>query len=60
MIDTDFTVFVESYLARVPDGQDINTWDSTDAVWFKIYQDAFEGGQKWANSGKKALEPQIP
>ncbi|KAJ4289599.1 hypothetical protein N0V90_010928 [Kalmusia sp. IMI 367209] len=27
----------QSYLAKVPDGQDINKWDPTGAVWFRIY-----------------------
>jgi len=27
----------QSYLAKVPAGQDINTWDPTGAVWFRIY-----------------------
>ncbi|CAN9360501.1 unnamed protein product [Alternaria alternata] len=27
----------QSYLAKVPEGQDINTWDPTGAVWFRIY-----------------------
>jgi len=27
----------QSYLAKVPDGADINTWDPTGAVWFRIY-----------------------
>jgi hypothetical protein len=27
----------QSYLAKVPEGQDINTWDPTNAVWFRIY-----------------------
>ncbi|KAL6703273.1 hypothetical protein ACN47E_010061 [Coniothyrium glycines] len=27
----------QSYLARVPDGQNVNTWDPTGAVWFRIY-----------------------
>jgi hypothetical protein len=27
----------QSYLAKVPSGQDINTWDPTGAVWFRIY-----------------------
>jgi hypothetical protein len=27
----------QSYLAKVPEGQDVNTWDPTGAVWFRIY-----------------------
>jgi hypothetical protein len=27
----------QSYLAKVPEGADINTWDPTGAVWFRIY-----------------------
>lgn len=26
-------------MAKVPEGQDITTWDPTDAVWFRIYAD---------------------
>lgn len=53
-------------MAQVPDGEDINTWDSTDAVWFKIYQDAFTGGQTWTSDGEKRFthfqpgSPKIP
>ncbi|KAK3216590.1 hypothetical protein GRF29_1g361712 [Pseudopithomyces chartarum] len=27
----------QSYLAKIPDGQDVNSWDPTSAVWFRIY-----------------------
>lgn len=45
-------------MARVPEGQDINTWDSTDAVWFKIYQDSLITGSSsasWTSDGTSLL-----
>lgn len=47
----------QSYLARVPDGQDINTWDpEANAAWFRIYaeQPGGLGGDelKWPSDGK--------
>lgn len=56
---------VQSYLARVPDGQDITTFDpSTDAVWFKIHQDV-PGGLggdelKWPSMSTYPLPPPPP
>ncbi|KAH7079820.1 glycoside hydrolase [Paraphoma chrysanthemicola] len=42
----------QSYLARVPDGQDINTWDPTGAVWFRIYaeQPKFGSQLSWQSA----------
>jgi hypothetical protein len=33
------------YMAQAPSGQSLSSWDPTDAVWFKIYQ---QGGT-WSN-----------
>jgi hypothetical protein len=43
----------QSYLARVPDNADINTWDPTDAVWFRIYADqpTFGSQLTWPSNG---------
>lgn len=41
-------------MAKVPEGEDINTWDPTDAVWFKIYQDSLVTGSSsasWTSDG---------
>lgn len=41
-------------MAKVPEGEDVNTWDPTDAVWFKIYQDSLVSGSstaKWTSDG---------
>jgi hypothetical protein len=42
------------YMARVPDGQDINSWTGEGAVWFKIYHEQPTGlGQqlRWSSDG---------
>jgi hypothetical protein len=43
----------QSYLAKVPSGQDINTWDPTNAVWFRIYaeQPTFGSQLTWPSNG---------
>lgn len=48
----------QSYLAKVPDGQDINSWDPTGAVWFRIYaeQPKFGSQLTWL-SEQHALVP---
>lgn len=41
-------------MAKVPEGEDVNTWDPTDAVWFKIYQDSLVSGSStasWTSDG---------
>lgn len=46
--------FPESYMAKVPEGEDVNTWDPTDAVWFKVYQDSLVAGastSSWTSDG---------
>jgi len=42
----------QSYLAKVPEGADINTWDPTSAVWFRIYaeQPKFGGQLTWLSA----------
>lgn len=44
----------QSYLAKVPAGQDINTWDPTTAVWFRIYaeQPTFGSQLTWPSNGE--------
>ncbi|KAK3314865.1 glycoside hydrolase [Apodospora peruviana] len=50
------------YLARVPDGQDINSWKGEGAVWFKIYheQPNFGGQLTWPSNGKSSFPVTIP
>ncbi|KAL2116280.1 hypothetical protein VTJ04DRAFT_8447 [Mycothermus thermophilus] len=51
------------YMARVPDGQDINSWTGEGAVWFKIYHEQPTGlGQqlRWSSDGKNSFQVQIP
>lgn len=47
---------MQFYLARVPDGQDINSWTGEGAVWFKIYheQPTFGSQLTWSSNGKSA------
>lgn len=47
---------MQFYLARVPDGQDINSWTGEGAVWFKIQHEQPQFGQQltWASNGKNA------
>lgn len=43
---------LQFYLAKVPSGQDINSWDGSGNVWFKIYADqmSMQNGQaSWPN-----------
>jgi hypothetical protein len=39
----------QSYLAKVPEGQDVNKWDPTGAAWFRIYaeQPKFGSALTW-------------
>lgn len=48
----------QSYLAKVPEGADINTWDPTSAVWFRIYaeQPKFGGQLTWLSTSKSNVE----
>ncbi|KKY39326.1 putative glycoside hydrolase family 61 protein [Diaporthe ampelina] len=52
----------QSYLAKVPAGQDINTWDPTSAVWFRIYaeQPTFGSQLTWTSNGKSTMSVTIP
>jgi len=36
-----------AYMAKVPSGQSVNTWDGSGAVWFKVWQQGptFSSGQ---------------
>ncbi|KAK1778109.1 glycoside hydrolase [Copromyces sp. CBS 386.78] len=53
---------MQFYLARVPDGQDINSWTGEGAVWFKIYheQPTFGSQLTWASNGKSSFPVKIP
>lgn len=50
------------YLARVPDGQSINSWNGDGAVWFKIYheQPSFGSQLTWSSNGKSSFTVTIP
>ncbi|KAK1761514.1 glycosyl hydrolase family 61-domain-containing protein [Echria macrotheca] len=50
------------YLARVPDGESVNTWKGDGAVWFKIYQEQPNFGQQltWPSNGKSSFPVTIP
>ncbi|KAJ4417788.1 hypothetical protein N0V82_005954 [Gnomoniopsis sp. IMI 355080] len=53
----------QSYMAKVPEGEDVNTWDPTDAVWFKIYQDSLVSGSStatWTSDGKSTVNVAVP
>jgi hypothetical protein len=41
------------YLARVPDGQSINSWNGDGAVWFKVYHEQPNFGSQltWSSNG---------
>jgi hypothetical protein len=47
----------QSYLAKVPEGQDINTWDPTGAVWFRIYAEQPKFGSQVTWSSKFLASP---
>ena len=44
---------MQFYLARVPDGQNINSWNGDGAVWFKVYheQPNFGAQLTWPSNG---------
>jgi hypothetical protein len=52
----------QSYLAKVPEGADINTWNPTDAVWFRIYaeQPKFGSQLTWKSMVKLRSETGLP
>lgn len=45
---------MQFYLARVPDGQDINSWKGEGAVWFKVYHEQPNFGSQltWPSNGR--------
>lgn len=50
-------------MAKVPDGQDVKTWDGKGQVWFKIYAEKAisSGGQlSWASLNKGTVSTTIP
>ncbi|KAL2018993.1 hypothetical protein VTK56DRAFT_10218 [Thermocarpiscus australiensis] len=53
---------LQFYLARVPDGQNINSWAGDGAVWFKIYEDQASYGSQisWPSDGKSSFPVTIP
>jgi len=53
---------MQFYLARVPDGQDIKSWNGDGAVWFKVYQEQPNFGSQltWPSTGKNSFEVPIP
>ncbi|KAG7285605.1 hypothetical protein NEMBOFW57_010234 [Staphylotrichum longicolle] len=50
------------YLARVPDGQSINSWNGDGAVWFKVYHEQPNFGSQltWSSNGKSSFSVPIP
>lgn len=44
---------MQFYLARVPDGQTVNSWNGDGAVWFKVYheQPNFGAQLTWPSNG---------
>ncbi|AEO71030.1 bd4747a7-1240-49b0-bde6-b62f5255f82d [Thermothielavioides terrestris] len=53
---------VQFYMARVPDGEDINSWNGDGAVWFKVYEDhpTFGAQLTWPSTGKSSFAVPIP
>ncbi|GAB1313668.1 hypothetical protein MFIFM68171_03878 [Madurella fahalii] len=53
---------MQFYLARVPDGQDINSWRGDGAVWFKVYHEQPNFGSQltWPSNGKSSFQVPIP
>ncbi|KAK4183946.1 glycoside hydrolase [Podospora australis] len=53
---------MQFYLARVPDGENINNWKGDGAVWFKIYQEQPNFGSQltWPSNGKGQFPVTIP
>lgn len=44
---------MQFYLARVPDGQDVKSWNGDGAVWFKVYHEQPNFGSQltWSSNG---------
>ncbi|KAF2876997.1 glycosyl hydrolase family 61-domain-containing protein [Massariosphaeria phaeospora] len=54
---------VQFYMAKVPSGQDVSSWDGSGNVWFKIYAEkaTSSGGQlSWASLNKASVSANIP
>lgn len=54
---------VQLYMAKVPAGSDITTWDGKGDVWFKIYSEkaTLSGSQlSWASLSKTSVTANIP
>ncbi|KAL2128619.1 hypothetical protein VTI74DRAFT_8935 [Chaetomium olivicolor] len=53
---------MQFYLARVPDGQNINSWNGDGAVWFKVYHEQPNFGSQltWPSNGKSSFSVPIP
>ncbi|KAK4118116.1 lytic polysaccharide monooxygenase [Parathielavia appendiculata] len=53
---------MQFYLARVPDGQNINSWNGDGAVWFKVYHEQPNFGSQltWPSNGKSSFQVPIP
>ncbi|KAL5442495.1 hypothetical protein PMIN07_010831 [Paraphaeosphaeria minitans] len=47
----------QSYLAKVPEGQDVNKWDPTGAVWFRIYAEQPKFGSQLTWLSEPSLLP---
>jgi hypothetical protein len=49
---------MQFYLARVPDGQSINSWNGDGAVWFKVSQEQPNFGSQltWPSNGMAPSE----
>ncbi|KAK3903717.1 glycoside hydrolase [Staphylotrichum tortipilum] len=50
------------YLARVPDGQSVSSWNGDGAVWFKVYHEQPNFGSQltWSSNGKTSFTVPIP
>jgi len=53
---------MQFYLARVPDGQTITSWNGDGAVWFKVFheQPNFGAQLTWPSNGKSSFTVPIP
>ncbi|KAK6840173.1 glycoside hydrolase family 61 protein [Apiospora arundinis] len=54
---------MSAYMAKVPAGADVKTWDGSGNVWFKVYQDmptAANGGYKWTSEGQSSFSLPVP
>ncbi|KAK8070367.1 endoglucanase II [Apiospora hydei] len=54
---------MSAYMAKVPAGADVKTWDGSGSVWFKVYQDmpsSANGGYKWTSEGQSSFSLPVP